>query len=178
MPCLIPVLCVPDPMTPAAVTSDTAPRLGSARQCERDTRDQLVFPGTMGPAGMQVEASESRIVESCLAWVLIPHLPWLSLSDWPALLLSEPQFLHPGGLSDEPGGERLCSEGRLACLILGFPQLRTSLLSVLRPSTVSFPLTQGPSGPANTSLDPAYQGLKRPLGEPGPNGIQRCPRQV
>lgn len=38
MPCLIPVLCVPDPMTPATVTSDTAPRLGSAggtRETER-----------------------------------------------------------------------------------------------------------------------------------------------
>lgn len=29
MPCLIPVLCVPVPMTPAAATSETAPKLGA-----------------------------------------------------------------------------------------------------------------------------------------------------
>lgn len=56
MPCLIPVLCVPDPMTPAAVTSDTAPRLGKAGQSERDTKDQLGFAGTMGPLSCRVKS--------------------------------------------------------------------------------------------------------------------------
>lgn len=50
MPCLIPVLCVPVPMTPPAVTSDTAPRLGSAGQSEKDTRDQSIrLPWDSGP---------------------------------------------------------------------------------------------------------------------------------
>ena len=45
MPCLTPVLCVPDPMTPAAVTSDTAPRLEGGG----GTKGPVRLPVTMPP---------------------------------------------------------------------------------------------------------------------------------
>lgn len=48
MPCLIPVLCVPDPMTPAIVTSDTAPRLGSAGGA-RETESSQTSQGNGSP---------------------------------------------------------------------------------------------------------------------------------
>lgn len=51
MPCLIPVLCVPDPMTPPAVTSDTAPRLGVGR---RRDRGHVRLLGTMPSPGCSV----------------------------------------------------------------------------------------------------------------------------
>lgn len=155
MPCLIPVLCVPVPMTPPAVTSDTAPRLGSAGQSEEDTRDQPVrLPWDSGLQAV-VRGPRSRIVDSSPPWVLVSHFPRLHLSDSLALLVSEPQFPHLSGLSHELVGAWPSSEGAPACIALGFPQPRSSLLSVPHPSTTSSPPTQGPSVP-KTSLDAAW----------------------
>ena len=66
MPCLIPVLWVPDPMTPPAVTSDTAPRLG------RGGRTRLVFLGQYLP-GLWCEAPQSRTADSSPAWESCPQ---------------------------------------------------------------------------------------------------------
>lgn len=68
MPCLMPVLCVPDPMTPAAVTSDTAPRLGSAGGGKGTHKGPVRLPGDGRLPGGRGGPSEenSRFISSQL----------------------------------------------------------------------------------------------------------------